>query len=208
MSVGRRSAGRLGPTMLGLRSGGSRAGPVLNCSLWVANRPWGAPGYTFRVASLTSSTDRRAEASMGTIWSSSPWMVRVGTSIRLRSSVKSVSEKALTLIAVGGGQAHVHVLAGQVAGPVRRLQDRVRALADSSRTAATWAARQVSRPSTAAGAMGRRSCGSPGSPKSWLVLVEQPDPPHPLGALPEVQVGHQQPRRPPSSRSAARRSRW
>src|SRR5215218_4353279 len=31
----------------------------------------GAPGYTFRVASLTSSTDRRAEASMGTIWSSS-----------------------------------------------------------------------------------------------------------------------------------------
>jgi hypothetical protein len=56
----------------------------------------GAPGYSFRVASGTSSTDRRAEAPMGTIWSSSPWMIRVGTSIRWRSSVRSVSEKALT----------------------------------------------------------------------------------------------------------------
>src|SRR4029453_8406827 len=44
---------------------------ALNWSLWVAHSPWGAPGYTFRVASLTSSTDRRAEGSMGTIWSSS-----------------------------------------------------------------------------------------------------------------------------------------
>jgi hypothetical protein len=32
---------------------------------------------------------------MGTIWSSSPWMMSVGTSNFLRSSVKSVSEKAL-----------------------------------------------------------------------------------------------------------------
>jgi len=45
--------------------------------LWVANRPCGAPGYTFRVASLTSSTDRWAEASMGMIWSSSPWTIKV-----------------------------------------------------------------------------------------------------------------------------------
>ena len=32
---------------------------------------------------------------MGTIWSSSPWTISVGTSMRLRSSVRSVSEKAL-----------------------------------------------------------------------------------------------------------------
>src|SRR5262249_27362712 len=36
-----------------------------------------------------------AEAPMGTIWSSSPCMIRVGTSNFFRSSVKSVSEKAL-----------------------------------------------------------------------------------------------------------------
>ncbi len=38
---------------------------------------------------------RRALSSIGTIWSSSPCMTKVGTSIALRSSVKSVSEKAL-----------------------------------------------------------------------------------------------------------------
>ena len=65
---------------------------VLVGATWAS--PW-APGYTFRVASGTSSTDRRAEALMGTIWSSSPWTIRVGTSIRCRSWVRSVSEKAL-----------------------------------------------------------------------------------------------------------------
>src|SRR6266542_1064959 len=33
-------------------------------------------------------------------------------------------------------------------------------------------------------------------PEARLVAVEQPDPADPLGALPEVQVRHQQPRRP------------
>ena len=71
---------------------------ALNWSLYGATwaRPWGAPGYSFRLPSLTSCTDRRAEASIGTIWSSSPWTIRVGTSIRSRSWVRSVSEKALT----------------------------------------------------------------------------------------------------------------
>jgi hypothetical protein len=32
-------------------------------------------------------------------------------------------------------------------------------------------------------------------PEAGLVLVQQPDPADPLGALPEVQVRHQQPRR-------------
>jgi hypothetical protein len=36
----------------------------------------------------------RAAASIGTIWSSSPWMNRVGTSMVPRSPVRSVSEKA------------------------------------------------------------------------------------------------------------------
>ena len=34
------------------------------------------------------------EAPIGTIWSSSPWMISVGTSIVFRSSVRSVSENA------------------------------------------------------------------------------------------------------------------
>src|SRR5882724_7633579 len=42
-----------------------------------------------------SLADFLAESFTGTIWSSSPCMTRVGTSIFLRSSVKSVSEKAL-----------------------------------------------------------------------------------------------------------------
>ena len=54
----------------------------------------GGAGYTFRVASVISSADRRAEPSMGTIWSSSPWTISVGTSMSRRSSVRSVSEKA------------------------------------------------------------------------------------------------------------------
>ena len=36
-----------------------------------------------------------------------------------------------------------------------------------------------------------------GLPEAGLVLVEQPEPPDPLDALPEVQVGHEQPSRPP-----------
>ena len=43
----------------------------------------------------TSLLESIALAPMGTIWSSSPCMISVGTSILLRSSVKSVSLKAL-----------------------------------------------------------------------------------------------------------------
>jgi hypothetical protein len=43
-----------------------------------------------------SLTDLRPETSMGTTWSSSPWMIKVGTSNFLRSSVRFVSENALT----------------------------------------------------------------------------------------------------------------
>src|ERR1035438_5351512 len=48
----------------------------------------------WRVALLTSFDEARAAAPTGTIWSSSPCMMRVGTSNFLRSSVKSVSENA------------------------------------------------------------------------------------------------------------------
>src|SRR5580692_1298883 len=64
-------------------------------SALVVGMPCGNPGYTFRVAPFTSFADCRAAAAMGTIWSSSPCMMRVGTSNLFRSSVKSVSEKAL-----------------------------------------------------------------------------------------------------------------
>jgi hypothetical protein len=47
------------------------------------------------LAFLTSFDDNIADAAIGTIWSSSPWMISVGTSNFLRSSVMSVSENAL-----------------------------------------------------------------------------------------------------------------
>ena len=57
--------------------------------------PWGNPGYTLSCAPFTSFDDNIAEAPIGTIWSSSPCITNVGTSIFLRSPVKSVSENAL-----------------------------------------------------------------------------------------------------------------
>jgi len=45
---------------------------------------------------LTILDDSRAESAIGTIWSSSPCRISVGTSIFFRSSVRSVSENALT----------------------------------------------------------------------------------------------------------------
>jgi hypothetical protein len=50
---------------------------------------------TTKVPFFGSFADGIAEFETGTIWSSSPCMTSVGTSIVLRSSVKSVSEKAL-----------------------------------------------------------------------------------------------------------------
>jgi len=44
----------------------------------------------------TSLAAFSADAWIGTIWSSSPWMISVGTSIAWRSMVRSVSENALT----------------------------------------------------------------------------------------------------------------
>ncbi|MNJ05529.1 hypothetical protein D3C73_1668970 [compost metagenome] len=57
--------------------------------------PCGKPGYTFSVPFLSSLTDRRDASSIGTIWSSSPCRISVGTLMAFRSSVWSVSEKAL-----------------------------------------------------------------------------------------------------------------
>ena len=68
---------------------------ALISSFRVEHMPCGAPGITFSVAPLRSCTERIAESAIGTIWSSSPWRTRVGTSIFFRSSVKSVSENAL-----------------------------------------------------------------------------------------------------------------
>ena len=51
--------------------------------------------YTFSVAPFTSFAESSAEAPIGTIWSSSPCRISVGTSNFFRSSVKSVSENAL-----------------------------------------------------------------------------------------------------------------
>ena len=101
------------------------------------------------------------------------------------------------LVAVLGGQPHVEVLAGAVAGPAvdveherldaRRLLDDVEATAASSQRQSP-----------------QYRCSSHGSPcsvvavllpEAGLVLVAQLEPAHPLGALPEVEVRHEQPRR-------------
>src|SRR5437588_5178776 len=60
---------------------------ALTWSLRVLHRPCGAPGYTLRRAFGAILTATWAEAPMGTIWSSSPWMNSVGTVSLRRSSV-------------------------------------------------------------------------------------------------------------------------
>src|SRR4029077_10997276 len=64
-------------------------------SLCVVHRPCGAPLTTLSFAFLMIFAESRAESAIGTIWSSSPCRTSVGTSIFLRSSVRSVSENAL-----------------------------------------------------------------------------------------------------------------
>ena len=51
---------------------------------------------TFRTAFLTIFADTSPAAPIGTVWWSSPWIMRVGRSNFFRSAVKSVSENALT----------------------------------------------------------------------------------------------------------------
>src|SRR4029453_19391608 len=67
----------------------------LTRSFRVVHMPCVAPWETLRVPFLMIFEESSAESPIGTIWSSSPWSTRVGTSIFLRSSVRSVSEKAL-----------------------------------------------------------------------------------------------------------------
>src|SRR4029450_668591 len=53
--------------------------------------PCDRPGYTFSVAFLSSLIVSSAESAMGTIWSSSPCITRVGTSIFFRSGPVTLS---------------------------------------------------------------------------------------------------------------------
>src|SRR5208282_2335703 len=58
---------------------------ALTLSLRVEHMPCGAPGYIFSVEPLIILDESMAEAPIGTIWSSSPWRMSVGTSNFLRS---------------------------------------------------------------------------------------------------------------------------
>src|ERR1700760_4449387 len=69
---------------------------ALIVSAWVVGIPWGNPWYVFRVPFGRSFADRGPESAYGTTWSSSLCITRTGTVIFLRSSVKSVWEKATT----------------------------------------------------------------------------------------------------------------
>src|SRR5207247_9999884 len=68
---------------------------ALTWSFWVVHMPCDAPLYTLSVAFLMIFAESSAESAIGTIWSSAPCRIKVGTSNFLRSSVRSVSEKAL-----------------------------------------------------------------------------------------------------------------
>src|SRR5439155_10418411 len=68
---------------------------ALTWSFCVVHMPCDAPLYTWSVAFLMIFAASSAESAIGTIWSSSPCRIRVGTSNFLRSSVRSVSENAL-----------------------------------------------------------------------------------------------------------------
>jgi hypothetical protein len=81
----RRGGGTVERRGASLRANANRS--ALNCSAWVTVRPCGAPAYTFSSAFLMICEDSLAEASNGTIWSSSPCTTSAGTSIFFRSSV-------------------------------------------------------------------------------------------------------------------------
>ena len=74
---------------------------------------------------------------------------------------------ALGLVAVLGGQPDVDVLAGAMARPAGHVEDeRLARAASRRRSRRPSPSCQVSRPSTAAPATDRRSCGSRSSPRS------------------------------------------
>lgn len=73
---------------------------ALTLSLCVSFNPCGAPGQTISCAFLTVFAEARPAASIGTIGSSSPWMINVGLSNLARPARKSVSENALNPVHV------------------------------------------------------------------------------------------------------------
>src|SRR5213593_4376131 len=64
----------------------------LTTSACVVHMPCGKPWWTLRVPFLRSFAESSAESAIGTIWSSSPCITNVGTSMIFRSSIKSLSE--------------------------------------------------------------------------------------------------------------------
>ena len=113
---------------------------------------------------------------------------------------------ALGRVAVGGREADVVVLAGQMRHPHRQPEakrlDRRRLAADRLDVAichlpgARGATRSGFSPSNSAPpSRGRRGCGSRSPPRIRLVVVADPQAGDPLGALPEVEMRDEQPGR-------------
>ena len=84
------------------------------------------------------------------------------------------------------------MLAGPVPGQSATSNTSVRTRGVSSTTSTTVPSCQLSLRSSAAPATDLHTCGSRGLPEARLVLVTQLEAAHPLRALPEVQVRHQQ----------------
>src|SRR6185312_4437023 len=68
--------------------------------LAVAKRPCGSSSYSMRLLPVILFASARPAASMGTILSAVPWMIRVGTSNAFKSFRKSVRENDSTQASV------------------------------------------------------------------------------------------------------------
>ena len=123
---------------------------------------------------------------------------------------------ALRLVAVIGGKADVDVLAGACPGHPGTSSTMVLRMRASRRSAVTVPT--ATPPPARAGSVAPIALLLPGVavvvvavalPEAGLVVVVEPMPAHPLGALPEVQVRDEQPRRPAvlAARAARRRTR-
>ena len=113
------------------------------------------------------------------------------------SGAEAIDCRALGLVAVLRGQAHVDVLAGAMPGH-SGTSSATRLIAVSSMTCATVAVRHttrgpgVSRSSTAAPATGPRSCGTPRPPRSQVRHRGSASAAGPISHSPEIQMRHEQ----------------
>jgi len=106
------------------------------------------------------------------------------------------SNSSAGLISVVSGQTNVDVLTGPVTGPVPDVEGEGLDPICLGHTSATSATCQFSRPVPLFLPRVSVDVVAVRTPRSRARRSREAKPPHPLGALPEVQMRHEQPRRP------------